>query len=138
MAQIESYLQKGFSNLSEKEDKHLNELSIAAEAWELKEYPMPIQPSFPEILVYIMHNKRLSQTALSETLEVSKSFLSEILSGKKQPNVDLLKNLHLQFHIDGNILLESLIISKKHPKKAQEQKKPIANRSRKSAQKKPS
>jgi antitoxin component HigA of HigAB toxin-antitoxin module len=35
MAEIESYLQKGFSNLNEKEDNHLDELSRAVEAWEL-------------------------------------------------------------------------------------------------------
>ena len=113
MAEIESYLQKGFASLSEKEDNHLDALSKAVEVWELKEYPMPMNPSFPEILVYIMHNKRLSQTELSESLEVSKSLLSEVLNGKKQPNLDLLKNLHLQFHIDGNILLESLTTIKK-------------------------
>lgn len=113
MARIESYLQKGFSNLTKTEEKRLDELSNAVEAWEIKEYPMPIQPSFTEILVYVMHKKHLNQTQLSQTLEVSKSLLSEVLNGKKQPNVDLLKNLHLQFHIDGNILLQSLHTSKK-------------------------
>jgi len=83
MAEIESYLQKGFSNLTEKEDDHLDELSRAVEAWELKEYPMPMQPSFPEILIYIMQFKRFSQSQLSENLLISKSLLSEILNGKK-------------------------------------------------------
>lgn len=48
MTAIESYLQKGFSNLSAEEDKHLNELSKAAEIWEMKEYPMPIKPDFKQ------------------------------------------------------------------------------------------
>lgn len=108
MAEIESYLQKGFSNLTETEENHLDELSRAVEVWELKEYPMPMQPSFQEILIYIMQYKRYSQSKLSEDLSISKSLLSEILSGKKQPNLDLVINLHQGFGIDANILLESI------------------------------
>lgn len=114
MAEIETYLQKGFSRLTKKEDQRLHELSIAVEAWEMIEYPMPVNPDFNEILIYVMHKKELTQSELSKSLDVSKSLISEILSGKKQPNVDLLKNLHYQFHIDGNILLDSL----RKPKKA--------------------
>jgi antitoxin component HigA of HigAB toxin-antitoxin module len=40
MAEIESYLQKGFSNLTTTEEDHLEQLSKAIETWELKEYPM--------------------------------------------------------------------------------------------------
>jgi SAM-dependent methyltransferase len=99
-------LQKGFSSLTNKEETHLDELSKAVEKWEIKEYPMPVQPSFPEILAFVMYNKKLTQSELSKNLEVSPSLLSEILNGKKQPNIDIVKNLHLQFHIDGNIWLE--------------------------------
>ncbi|MBO9631672.1 MAG: helix-turn-helix domain-containing protein [Chitinophagaceae bacterium] len=113
MAEIENYLQRGFSKLSKKEDQRLHELSVAIEAYEMLEFPMPVQPSFNEILIYVMQKKGLTQTELSKSLDVSKSFISEVLSGKKEPNVDLLKNLHFQFHIDGNILLDSLTRSQK-------------------------
>jgi antitoxin component HigA of HigAB toxin-antitoxin module len=118
MAEIESYLQKGFSDLTEKEDNRLDELSRAVEAWELKEYSMPMNPTFTDILIYVMQKKGLSQTDLSQNLGVSPSLLSEILNGKKQPNIDIVKNLHLQFHIDGNILLESIYT----PNKSEEKK----------------
>jgi antitoxin component HigA of HigAB toxin-antitoxin module len=108
MAEIESYLQKGFSNLTEKEEDHLEKLSKAVEVWEMKEFPMPMQPSFPDILVYIMQYKRFSQSELSESLSISKSLLSEILNGKKQPNLDVVVNLYKTFHIDANILLDSI------------------------------
>ena len=52
MAEIEKYLAKGFSALTEEEDEHLDRLSREVEAWELKEYPMPVKPSFPEILAF--------------------------------------------------------------------------------------
>src|SRR5215211_1010457 len=108
MAEIESYLQKGFSNLSEKEETQLEKLSKAVEAWELKEFPMPMQPSFTDILLYIMQYKRFSQSELSENLSISKSLLSEILNGKKQPNLDIVLNLYKTFHIDANTLLDSI------------------------------
>jgi len=108
MAEIESYLQKGFSNLTTTEEDHLEELSKAVEAWELKEYPMPMQPSFPDILIYVMQFKRYTQSELSEDLSISKSLLSEILNGKKQPNLNIIVSLHKKFGIDANILLESV------------------------------
>ncbi|HEY8969884.1 MAG TPA: helix-turn-helix domain-containing protein [Puia sp.] len=108
MAEIEGYLQKGFSNLTSAEEDHLEELSKAVEAWELKEYPMPMQPSFPDILIYVMQFKRYTQSELSEDLAISKSLLSEILNGKKQPNLSIVVNLHKKFGIDANVLLESV------------------------------
>lgn len=108
MADIEGYLQKGFSNLTTTEEDHLEELSRAVEAWELKEFPMPMQPSFPDILIYVMQFKRYTQSELSEDLSISKSLLSEILNGKKQPNLSIVVNLHKKFGIDANVLLESV------------------------------
>ncbi len=117
MAEIESYLQKGFSQLNKKEENHLDELSKAVEAWELKEYPMPMQPTIPDILIYLMQYKRFSQSELSENLSISKSLFSEILNGKKQPNLDIVINLHKSFGIDANILLESVSSSATKPEK---------------------
>ena len=108
MSQIENFLQKGFSNLTETEDEQLAELSKAAEAWELNAYPMPMQPSLKDILNFIMFQKELNQTELSQALKISKAALSEILSGKKKPNLEVAKQLHSEFHIDGNLLLESI------------------------------
>lgn len=108
MAEIESYLQKGLSKLTTEEDERLDRLSKGVEAWELKEYPMPMQPSLPDILIYVMQYKRSSQAELSESLSISKSLLSEILNGKKKPNLDLIVSLHQNFGIDANILLESV------------------------------
>src|SRR5258708_17209101 len=95
MAEIEKYLQKGFANLSVEEDDHLEQLSNAVEAWEINEYPMPMYPSFKDILVHIMNQKQFTQTDLSETLNISKSLLSEILNGNKLPNLDIVINLYV-------------------------------------------
>lgn len=106
MAQIEGYLKKGFDHLTEDEDRHLDELSKAVEAWEIKAYPMPHKPGIKDVLLYIMRQSNLTQNDLSEKLDVSKSLVSEILSDKKKPNLSLLKSLHDVYQIDGNLLLE--------------------------------
>ncbi len=108
LAEIEKYLAKGFSALTKEEEAHLDQLSGAVEAWELKEFPMPVNPSFTEILVYLIQNKNYSQTELSNKLSISSSLLSSILNGKKQPNLEVVINLHNTFGIDANILLESI------------------------------
>jgi HTH-type transcriptional regulator/antitoxin HigA len=106
MSQIEILLQKGFSNLTKKEEVDLEFLSQAAEAWELNEYPMPAYASITDILEYIMREQRINQSEFSEQLDISKSLLSEILNGKKDPNLNLLKALHNKYQVDGNLLLE--------------------------------
>jgi antitoxin component HigA of HigAB toxin-antitoxin module len=123
MAEIESYLQKGFSNLTKEEDDHLEILSKAVEVWEMKEFPMPMQPTFPDILTYLMQFKRSSQSELADSLSISKSLLSEILNGKKQPNLDLVVNLYKSFGIDANVLLDSIAASEKHVEKDKEKKR---------------
>jgi antitoxin component HigA of HigAB toxin-antitoxin module len=110
MAEIESYLQKGFANLSAKEDDHLEQLSKAVEAWEINEYPMPMYPSFKDILTHIMNQRQYTQTDFSETLSISKSLLSEILNGNKQPNLDVVVNLYKRFNIDAEIILQSVSV----------------------------
>lgn len=110
MAQIESYLQKGFANLSKTEDDHLAKLSTSVEAWEMKEYPMPMHPSFVDILLYVMQQKRFSQKDLSENLSISTSLLSEIINGNKFPNLDLVVNLYTKFKIDADVILDSITL----------------------------
>lgn len=107
MSEIETYLQKGFDALTSEEDERLDELSNAAEAWEMSAYPMPAQPQFKDILLFVMHTKKINQTELSKELQVSKTLLSEILSDKKKPNLEIVRQLHKQFHLDGNLILES-------------------------------
>ena len=108
MAEIESYLAKGFAQLSESEEIRLDELSEAVAAWEEKTFPMPVNPTFIDILKWVLDVKRLKQTELANTLEISKGYLSSLLKGTKQPNLEVLKNLHKKFSLDGNLLLESI------------------------------
>ncbi|NLR56984.1 hypothetical protein HGH93_02660 [Chitinophaga polysaccharea] len=109
MAEIEGLYQKGFSNLNIEEEKKLNLLAEAVEAWEAIHYPMPLKPRFPDIIEYLLKSRRMNQSTLAEELSISKGFLNQLLHGSKSPNTEVLKTMHNKFHIDGNLLLESLI-----------------------------
>lgn len=108
MAQIEELVQKGLPNLSPDEENLFGQLAKAAEAWEINEYPMPLKPTIEELLGYLMRHLNLSQSAFAAQLDISAPMLSEILSGKKKPNLDLARQLHTKFNIDGNLILESI------------------------------
>ena len=40
------------------------------------------------ILVFIMHQLNINQTELCQALDISKTLLSDVLNGKKKPNLD--------------------------------------------------
>lgn len=52
-----------------------------------------------------MEEQRISQTKLSTKIGMSKSTISEILSGKKQMSVRFLKFLHKELGIPAQVLL---------------------------------
>jgi len=54
-------------------------------------------------LIRVFHN--MNQKELSEKLEISRSYLSEIESGKKNINIDLLKKYSIIFDIPSSSLL---------------------------------
>jgi transcriptional regulator with XRE-family HTH domain len=54
-------------------------------------------------LVRVFHDK--SQTQLANELRISKSYLSEIESGKRRPSIDILERYSEIFHIPASSLL---------------------------------
>jgi len=108
MAEVEGLYLKGFSKLTRKEENHLSELADAIEVWELIHYPMPINPTFSEIINYILSSRKITQLTLAQELNISTSFLNHLLHGIKSPNATVLKSVHMKYEIDGNLLLESL------------------------------
>ena len=54
-------------------------------------------------LIRVFHD--VKQTALAERLGISKSYLSEIESGKKQPSIDLIERYASEFGIPSSSIL---------------------------------
>lgn len=107
LAEIESFIEKGFSNLTKKETEKLKQISMAVEAYEKTKYPMPVATTIPAILEEYMHENKLNKGQLSKMLEVPNSTMSEIINGKKKLNLNIAKKLHQKLNIDGNFLLET-------------------------------
>lgn len=114
MAMIEGYLQKatdggGFQTLSEQEADELEKLGLLAEGYEdmeMKLMPMPVT------LNTVVEAKReelgITQKELASILGIGAPKLSQILNGKRDPDVGFLKSLHQKLGIDGNFILEKV------------------------------
>lgn len=110
---VESLLEKatnegGFHHLSIEEGKMLAELSKLIEVYEDNVLElMPIKPtSLKQAIELKMVELGLSQAGLAELLGIGAPKLSQILNGKRQPDVNFLKAVYRTLKIDAEFLLE--------------------------------
>lgn len=109
MVAIFKMMDKGEENLSPEEVEQLSAMAIAAEKYEdevLDLKPKKEPKTITEAVELKMFENRLSQSKLAEKLGLAKSKLSEILSGKRKPDIGFLKALHKELKIDAAFLLE--------------------------------
>lgn len=105
IAQIETFIKKGFLNLTPKETKELEAISKSVAAYEKEYYPVPKPTTLAEMIELKMYEMRLTQKKLSGLLKVAPDKLSMILNGKREPDVAFLKAAHQQLGIDASFLL---------------------------------
>ncbi len=67
-------------------------------------YPIS-PPSLIDVLRLRMYEMNLSQKALADVIGVSPTRLSEILSGKREPTLQVARNISIKLSIDANIVL---------------------------------
>lgn len=109
MVAVYDLMNKGEANLTKTELKKLESMAKAAEAYEdevLGLKPVKEPQSIAELIEYTMYEKKMTQAKLAETLGLGKSKLSEILTGKRKPDVTFLKALYKKMNIDPAFLLE--------------------------------
>jgi len=114
MALIEGFIQKattygGFNLLSSDDANELEKLSALVEQYEdnvLKIMPLPVTLS--AVVQHKINELEINQVKLAEMLGVGASKLSQILNGKREPDVTFLKALHSKLGISGDFLLESV------------------------------
>ena len=90
-----------------KNDPNFIELDLLAdmvEEYEIHHYPIT-KPTLVDALKLSMYEMGLTQKALSELLGVSKSRVSEYLTGKSDPTLKVARTIRQQLHIDANIIL---------------------------------
>lgn len=97
----------GVHTLSQKETKELKQLSELAEKYEddvLKIMPLPV--TVENVVIQKMQEMDITQAKLAEMLTIGTAKLSQILNGKRKPDVPFLKAVHQHLNLDGNFLLE--------------------------------
>lgn len=113
MGSIESLLDTatkkgGFHKLSKSESAALAKLSRLAEDYEdtgLK--LMPIKPRTIQEAVELKRNeKNLTRAKLARKLGIGAPKLSQIKTGKREPDVFFLKAVHKELNIDAEFLLQ--------------------------------
>lgn len=109
MVTIYKLMDKGEENLKPEELKKLSAMVVAAEKYEdevLGLKPQKEPETIQEAVELKMFENKMSQTKLAEELGLAKSKLSELLSGKRKPDVQFLKVLYKVLKIDAGFLLE--------------------------------
>jgi antitoxin component HigA of HigAB toxin-antitoxin module len=109
MLVIYKLMDRGQSNLTAAELKKLAAMSAAAEKYENGILGLKLQKEPETILEVIelkMFENRLTQVKLAAEIGVGQSKVSEILSGKRKPDVSFLKGVHKVLNIDAKFLLE--------------------------------
>ena len=106
MEEILSLMNKGEGNLTPAETEKLRNMALAAEAYEDRYYPMPMPNTIGQMVGLKMYEMKLTQTALAEMLGLARPKLSQILSGKREPDVPFLKAVYQKLKIDPGFLLD--------------------------------
>ena len=109
MLAIYKLMDKGESNLSALELNKLAAMAAAAEKYEdavLGLKPKKNPENIIEVVELKMFENKLTQTKLATEIGLGQSKVSEILSGKRKPDLPFLKGVHKVLKIDANFLLE--------------------------------
>lgn len=112
MELIELFIEKatqegGFHKLKKKEADELEHLTRLAEKYEdevLNIMPLPL--TINSAVQAKMNEMHISQNKLAEMLGLRAPKLSQILNGKREPDIMFLKALHEKLGFDGNFILE--------------------------------
>ncbi len=109
MVQVYDLMNKGEHSLSEDQLSKLSVMAEAAEKYENEVLGLGVlktPKTIPEMVELKMFEQKISQTTLAEKLGFSPSKVSEILSGKRKPDVPFLKGIYEKLHIDADFILK--------------------------------
>lgn len=105
---VNKLMSKGEENLTEKDARDISLLAKAIQEYEKINYPFPVPKTIAEIVSLKMFEKKLNRVTLAKRLGINNSKLSQILNGKRPPDVKFLKAVHEKLGVDGNLILEKV------------------------------
>ena len=106
MAKIDSLMSKGSQNVSKKELAEIRTLALAAQQYEQQKYVIAAPATLSGMIEMRMYEMRLKQKDLAKILNISDAKLSLIMNGKQKPDVEFLKAVHTQLHVDAEFILQ--------------------------------
>jgi len=106
MEKIDALMKISEAKLKPAQAAELRLLALAAQAYEKSMYTIPAPKTLQGLIEFKMYERKLKQKELAQLLDIAESKLSQILTGKRKPDVSFLKAAHEQLEIDGNVLLE--------------------------------
>ena len=108
MARIDKLMSRGSEKVSKSELAEIRKLALTAQQYEQAKFIIAPPTTLAGIIEMKMYEMRLKQKDLAKKLKVSDTKLSLIMNGKQKPDVDFLKAVHKQLHVNGDFLLNSL------------------------------
>ncbi|MBS1566625.1 MAG: helix-turn-helix transcriptional regulator [Bacteroidetes bacterium] len=105
MVKIDALMKKGESNLTDKEAKELRKMALAAQRYEKAIYTINAPTTLEGMIELKMYERKLKQKELAKLMGLGEAKLSQILSGKRMPDVAFLKAAYLKLGIDAGFLL---------------------------------
>ncbi|WP_040298915.1 helix-turn-helix domain-containing protein [Arcticibacter svalbardensis] len=111
MVQIYDLMNKDEENLTEADVKKLTAMTSAAERFEdevLELKPTRQPNSLPEVIELFMFENKLSQARLADELGIGKPKLSQILTGKRKPDVPFLKAVYNKLRLDPKFIMDHI------------------------------
>lgn len=103
---IDTLIADNFEN-SETKQKEFLEVAKAIQEYEKKYYPILKPETVVEMVELKMYERKITQKQLSALLEITADKLSQILNGKREPDVTFLKAVYLKLGIDPGFLLRN-------------------------------
>ena len=105
MGRIDELMKKGELNLTALEANEMRKLAVNAQKYEQGIYSIPAPKTLEGMIELRMYELKLTQSRLARMLGVTDAKLSQILNGKRNPDVAFLKALHKKLKVDASFLL---------------------------------
>lgn len=107
MVDIYNLMNKGEAALTKSELKKLSDMSVAAEKYEDEVLGLRPKPqTIADAVTLKLFENKMNQTQLARSMGLTKSKVSEVLAGKRKPDLKFLKGIHKVLGIDAEFLLE--------------------------------
>jgi len=105
---IHLLMKKGEDNLNDADAESITNLANKIQAFEKVHYPFPMPKTIADMVELKMFEKKINRVTLASMLGIDAPKLSQIMNGKRKPDLTFLKALHQKLGIDGNFILDHI------------------------------